>query len=106
MFPPVSTGSYSAAVARVPHGCNKSATLRVMVKIPEGVGSVKPTRVSGWRLSIDQRQLAVPVTTESGTIDQEVDVITWAEGNLPDSEYQDFGLTFKLPPAEDGQKVL
>jgi uncharacterized protein YcnI len=104
MQPPVSTGSYSQAFVRVPHGCNKSATLKVIIQIPQGVGSVKPTKASGWRLTIDQRKLPVPVTTESGTIDQEVDRITFSEGNLPDDEYQDFGLTFKLPPAEDGTK--
>jgi periplasmic copper chaperone A len=104
MQPPVSAGSYSQANVRVPHGCNKSATLRVIIQIPQGVGSVKPTRVFGWRLQIDQRQLPVPVTTESGTIDQEVDIVTYSEGNLPDNEYQDFGLTFKLPPSEDGTK--
>jgi uncharacterized protein YcnI len=103
--PPVTTGSYSQANVRVPHGCNKSATLRVIVQIPQGVGSVKPTRVAGWRLSMEQRKLPVPVTTESGTIDEEVDSVSWSEGNLPDDEYQDFGLTFKLPPVEDGTKV-
>jgi len=106
MQPPVSTGSYSQANVRVPHGCNKSATLRVLVQIPPGVGSVKPTRVAGWRLSMEQRKLPVPVTTESGTIEEEVDIVSWSEGNLPDNEYQDFGLTFKLPPADDGTKVL
>jgi uncharacterized protein YcnI len=105
MNPPVSTGSYSQSSVRIPHGCNKSSTLKVYVKIPQSVGSVKPTRVPGWRLSIEKRKLPVPITTESGTIDDEVDLLLWDNGNLPDEEYQDFGLTFKLPPSDDGQKV-
>ena len=28
--------------------------------------------------------------------------ITWAQGSLPDAEYQDFGISFKLPPSTDG----
>ncbi|KAI8906429.1 hypothetical protein EDD86DRAFT_210701 [Gorgonomyces haynaldii] len=102
--PPVSTGSYSAANVRVPHGCNSTATISVSITIPQGVSSVKPSRVNGWQLSIAKRPLAVPITSESGqSITDEVDTVTWNQGNLPDEEYQDFGLTFKLPPAEDGK---
>ena len=28
--------------------------------------------------------------------------ITWEQGTLPDSEYQDFGISFKTPPSTDG----
>jgi uncharacterized protein YcnI len=50
------------------------------------------------------RKLAVPIVTESANLTEEVATVTWAEGNLPDNEYQDFGLTFKLPPSPDGAK--
>lgn len=50
------------------------------------------------------RKLAVPIVTESTNVTEEVASVTWADGNLPDNEYQDFGLTFKLPPSPDGAK--
>ncbi|KAJ3358569.1 hypothetical protein HDU91_005180 [Kappamyces sp. JEL0680] len=103
--PPVSTGSYAQANVRIPHGCNGTNTVAVTVTIPQGVTSVKPQKVWGWVMNITQRPLAVPITSEGGaSITTEVDSVTWAQGSLPDSEYQDFGLTFKLPPATDGTK--
>lgn len=101
--PSVSTGSYSQTNLRVPHGCNGSDTLSVQVSIPANLSSVKPQKVAGWTITISKRPLAVPITSESGAaITDEVDSITWAQGSLPDTEYQDFGITFKAPPSPDG----
>jgi hypothetical protein len=51
-----------------------------------------------------KRPLAVPLESESGPVTDEVSAFRFYEGNLPDDEYQDFGITFKLPPAENGTK--
>jgi periplasmic copper chaperone A len=103
MNPPVSTGSFSSAAVRVPHGCNETNTVAITVMIPKGVTSVKPQKIQGWVLEIKNRPLDVPVQSEGGKpLTEEVDTITWKEGNLPNNEYQDFGLIFKLPPGKDG----
>ena len=103
--PPVSTGSYSQANVRISHGCNKTNTIKVTVQIPKGVTNVKPNKVTGWEISLQQRKLVVPIVSESGeNITEEVDSVSWVGGNLPDNEYQDFGLAFKLPPADDGTR--
>ena len=92
---------------RVPHGCNATNTLSVNVQIPKGVTAVKPRRTPGWKMTINTRKLDTPVTAESGIVrDTEVDSVEWAEGNLPDAEYEDFGLSVKLPfPLADGSKL-
>ena len=38
------------AVARVPHGCEGAATLKVRIQIPEGVVNVKPMPKADWSL--------------------------------------------------------
>src|SRR5262245_1228307 len=44
--------SYYKAVLNVPHGCKESPTVRIRVRIPEGVISVKPQPKQGWKLAI------------------------------------------------------
>jgi hypothetical protein len=56
-------------------------------------------------LSYASRPLAVPITSTSGAnITTEVASITWADGSLPETEFQDFGIMFRLPPSLDGAK--
>lgn len=57
-------------------------------------------------MRIDKRPTDAPVTLESGVVvTEEVDSVTWFDGNLPDEEYEDFGLSVKLPfPQQDGFK--
>ncbi len=101
--PPVSVGSYSQGNIRIGHGCNKTSTIAVTVQIPQNVTSVRPTKVFSFpQLAIKTRPLAVPIVTEGGNVTEEVDSITWSGGSLPDNEYQDFGIAFKLPPVADG----
>lgn len=102
--PQVQTGSYSQANLRVPHGCEQQPTLAVTVKIPQGVSSVKPLQQQNWLVSITKRPLAVPIVSEGLNVTDEVDSIRWSQGNLPDNEYMDFGLSFKLPAAKDGDR--
>ena len=105
MSPPVSPAGFSQSNVRVPHGCNGTDTTSVQVTIPAGLSSVKPTKVAGWTLTMTTRPLAVPIKSESGAdITTEVDKITWSGGSLPDNQYQDFGITFRVPPSQDGTK--
>ena len=60
MNPPVAPAGYSQSNLRVPHGCNGSDTSSIQVSIPAGLSSVKPTKVSGWVMTISKRPLAVP----------------------------------------------
>lgn len=82
--PRVSTGSYAQTNVRVPHGCNTSATVEIKVTIPAGVTSVKGQRVMGWNLVYTKRPLPVPIVSEGVNLTEEVDTVTWTNGNLPD----------------------
>jgi uncharacterized protein YcnI len=44
-------GASYKAVLRVPHGCEKSATTAVRVRIPDGFIEVKPMPKAGWARS-------------------------------------------------------
>lgn len=91
----------SLSLLSTAHGCNKTATTRVTVKIPDGVTGVKPQLISPWQIEIKTRPL-VPPTSETNTT---ADEISWFGGFLPEEYYMDFGMTMKLPDGPDGKTV-
>lgn len=90
-------GSYFNGKIRVPHGCGEFATTSVIVTIPDGILSVKPENIAGWKIDIVKKQLAKPVEYHGKPLTEVTDTITWSGGTLPNEHYKDFGLNLKLP---------
>ena len=79
-------GSSSTIMFRPGHGCDGDATNALTVTIPEGiaVGSAKAQPKAGWTLSRDGS------------------TITWSGGELPDDQFDEFGLRVTWPKLPDG----
>jgi uncharacterized protein YcnI len=89
---------YYKAVLRVPHGCKDSPTVRLRVRIPEGVSGVKPQPKPGWKLEITRAKLATPLDDgHGGKIAEGVAEVAWSGGSLPDEHYDEFAMRVKLP---------
>jgi uncharacterized protein YcnI len=89
---------YFRTTFRVPHGCNGSPTVRVRVRIPEGVVSVKPQVKPSWTIAITRTRLAVPLDDgHGGKITEVVSEVSWSGGSLDDAHFDEFGLTMRLP---------
>ncbi|MBL1241512.1 MAG: YcnI family protein [OCS116 cluster bacterium] len=97
-------GSYFNGKIRVPHGCGEFATTSVIVTIPDGILSVKPENLAGWKIEIVKKQLDKPVQYHGKPLTEVIDTITWSGGNLPNEHYKDFGLNLKLP--NDAQRLF
>jgi uncharacterized protein YcnI len=78
--------SYGAVFIRIPHAAADRSTVKVEVQIPEGVTAVKPQRLSGWNESITKSADGLTVSS-----------VTWSNGSLPDTSFQDFGIQVKFP---------
>jgi uncharacterized protein YcnI len=90
-------GSYKA-VLRVPHGCKGSATVKVRVRIPEGVINAKPQPKPGWTLELVKGAYKKTYATfHGGTVANGVQEIAWT-GNLPDEYYDEFVFKAYLTP--------
>ena len=63
---------------RVPHGCDGSPTLRLRMRIPRAVASVRPQPKEGW---------AIAQTGEGGARE-----VIWS-GNLPDKQTGEFSFS-------------
>lgn len=82
-------GGYGALWMRIPHGCEGSPTLRVVITVPASFGSAKPQMIGGWRSKV----LARPDGSR---------LVVWNATGAPlrDDEFQDFGISVKWPSAE------
>jgi uncharacterized protein YcnI len=89
-------GFFNARV-NVPHGCEGSPTLKVRVRIPQGVIGVKPQPKPGWDVAIRRETLAQPIVESHGrTITEVVAEVTWT-GRLLDENFDQFGIHMRLP---------
>ena len=90
-----SVGSGYKAVFSVPHGCGGSATVRVRVRIPEGVIGVKPMPKPGWQIDIVKAKYDKPYEMFEHTVTEGVREVTWT-GRLSDDNYDEFVLSTYL----------
>jgi len=89
--------SFFNTTVNIGHGCEGSPTLKVRVRIPEGVIGVKPQPKAGWELTIRKEKLAQPMVESHGrTITEVVAEVTWT-GKLLDENFEQFGIHMRLP---------
>ena len=81
-------GGYKA-VFRVPHGCGESPTVKVRVRIPDGVIGAKPMPKAGWDLTTARGKYDKPYTMYHSTLIEGIREVTWT-GRLPDDRYDEF----------------
>ena len=87
-------GSYKA-VFRVPHGCGDSATVKIRIRIPEGVIGIKPMPKAGWQLETVKTKYDKPYKMFHNSVTEGVREVTWT-GKLPDENYDEFILSTYL----------
>jgi uncharacterized protein YcnI len=80
-------------VLRVPHGCEKTATTAIRVRIPAGMIGVKPKPNPGWTLSTVTAKYPKPVKLYHSELTEGVVEISWTGGKLPDDWYEEFVFT-------------
>lgn len=83
-------GAGYKAVLRVPHGCDRSATLTLRVTIPDGLIAVKPMPKPGWTVTVSKGPYQKAYEFMHGlTMKEGVREIVWT-GRLADEHYDEF----------------
>lgn len=77
------------AVLRVGHGCEGAPTLKLRVRIPEGVINVKPMPKAGWELETVTATYNNSYDYHGTPTTEGVREIVWT-GKLPDEHYDEF----------------
>jgi len=77
------------AVLRIPHGCDGKPTLKVRVRIPEGIVAVKPMPKPGWKLETAKGAYVRAYQIHGEAVSEGVTDIVWS-GSLDDAHYDEF----------------
>src|SRR4051794_36138529 len=85
-------GSYKAVFA-VPHGCAGSPTVKIRVRIPEGVIAVKPMPKAGWSVDVVSGKYTGEYDYHGKKFSEGVKEVVWSGGKLPDGNYDEFILS-------------
>jgi uncharacterized protein len=93
----------------VPSERDDAPTRKVVVQMPAGFAAARYEPVPGWRIAVAMRKLATPVTSEGETRTEEVDTIaftaTGANDGIEPGQFQDFGISVRMPERPAGTKV-
>jgi len=77
------------AVLRVGHGCDGAPTLRLRVRIPDGVVAVAPVSKPGWTVETVNGSYGRTYDYRGTAVTEGVKEIIWA-GTLPDGRHDEF----------------
>ena len=83
-------GASYKAVFTVPHGCAGSPTVKIRVKIPEGVTAVKPMPKAGWNVDVVEGKYASEYDYHGNKLSSGVKEVMWSGGKLLDKNYDEF----------------
>jgi uncharacterized protein YcnI len=87
--PQATPDSTYKAVLRIPHGCDGQPTLKVRVRIPEGIVAVKPMPKAGWTLETAKGAYVRAYQVHGEAVSEGVTDIIWS-GSLDDGHYDEF----------------
>jgi periplasmic copper chaperone A len=103
-------GGYTRLDVRVPNERDDAATTKVEVQLPPGFISASYEPVPGWDATVTMGKAEKPIDAGDGLkSDTQVSRITWTgdgkQGKVAPGEFQDFGLSLKMPDAAAGEKL-
>ena len=103
-------GGFTRLDVRVPNERDDAGTTKVDVQLPPGFIAASYEPVPGWKVEVTRSKADEPIDTGEGLkSDTQVSRITWTgdgkEGVVAPGEFQDFGLSLKMPEGKAGDKL-
>ncbi len=103
-------GGFTRLDVRVPNERDDAGTTKVDVQLPPGFIAASYEPVPGWKVEVTRSKADEPIDTGEGLkSDTQVSRITWTgdgkAGRVAPGEFQDFGLSLKMPEGKAGDKL-
>ncbi|MDP2712993.1 MAG: YcnI family protein [Solirubrobacteraceae bacterium] len=99
-------GGFARLDVRVPNEDDANATRKVELQMPPGFASARYEPVPGWRVAVSMREPDAPAQGGEDAPSEEVDTITFtaqtASAGIRPGEFQDFGISVRLPERPTG----
>jgi uncharacterized protein YcnI len=81
-------------------------TASVSVKLPEGLFFVSFQPKPGWKREVKMAELDRPVELFGDKVTERVDTVTWSGGRIAPGEFEEFGMSAKLPNRPGAEVVF
>jgi uncharacterized protein YcnI len=101
----VPAGSFPTLEIRVPSEEPTASTVKVAVQFPPGFIDVSTGYLPGWTVKKKTRKLAKPVTTDSGTVSEEISEVDWSGGKIPPENFLSFPISTTIPDGDAGKTL-
>jgi uncharacterized protein len=103
-------GGYTRLDVRVPNERDGAGTVKVAVQMPPGVATASYEPVPGWTVKVTRERLDEPIDVHGEAVTEQVSRVTWTGdprdgGIIAPGQFQDFGLSLRMPDGEAGQKL-
>lgn len=101
----VSQNATEKLTVRIGHGCDGAATLRVRVRVPDGMIAVKPMPKAGWALETVVEPYDEAYDYYGNSLTEGVREIVWS-GELADGHYDEFVFRGRITDATEAGSML
>ena len=103
-------GGFARLDVRVPNERDDAGTVKVAVQMPPGVATASYEPVPGWTVKVTRERLDEPIDVHGEAVTEQVSRVTWTGdpregGIIAPGQFQDFGLSLRVPDGEAGQKL-
>jgi periplasmic copper chaperone A len=103
-------GGFARLDVRVPNERDDAGTVKVAVQMPPGVASASYEPVPGWTVKVTRERLDEPIDVHGEPVTEQVARVTWTGdpregGIIAPGQFQDFGLSLRVPDGDAGQKL-
>ena len=90
-------GGFARFDVRVPNERPNADTTEVTVQFPDGLTFVSFQPKPGWKRTVEMETLAEPIEVFGEEITEQVASVTWSGGVIKPGEFDEFGLSFRVP---------
>ncbi len=102
----VPTDSFARFAVRVPTERENADTTKVTLQLPEGLFFVSFQPKPGWTRTVTTEKLDPPVEVFGDMVSERISSVTWEGGKIAPGEFDEFGLSAKVPDAPGTQLVF
>jgi uncharacterized protein YcnI len=103
-------GGFARLDVRVPNERDDAGTIKVDVQMPPGVATASYEPVPGWTVKVTRERLDEPIDVHGEEVTEQVARVTWTGnprrgGIIEPGQFQDFGLSLRIPDGEAGEQL-
>lgn len=102
----VPADSFSRFAIRVPNERPSADTVKVTLELPKGLFFVSFQPKPGWTRTVTMETLDPPAEVFGEQVTERVATVTWEGGSIAPGEFDEFGMSAKVPDAQGTQLVF